>query len=217
MKSLMKFLFPLLFFITLFVAVPKVSADMIISDCKWNEVKIETKEFIKDIGIPLGNFSCRKGSMLELIDKYKYSLGIPLLITIMLEAVVFIIRGYRERKKLLFVALVNSISLPVGFFLFRPNEFQTYIYSFLPMSFYNYPSIFFLFFAEFIVNPITMLIIIETMVIVFEYLFLIYVAKFENKKKTFITVIIANVVSLILGVIIFRALEVILYLIRIRL
>lgn len=228
MRLHIKFFIFIFFFLTILNIVPEVSADLIIPDCKWNEIKVTcVREYRKgDAVIPsnecskykndpkfyflweIGNISdiktinnvfCRKGIILEIVDKYKYFVGIPLLITTILELFVFVISGYRKIKELLNIILVNCISLPIGYLSFPiiRDAFSASVYYFFVNvieGIYSNPARI----TEDVLVVVLTLLIIEIAVVIFETLFLIYVSKFGNKKRVLITVIISNFISLVL-------------------
>lgn len=230
MKLINKFFIFVLFFIIILKIIPEVSADVIIPNCKWNEIKVSCEckseegyfitatnkcsQCLKYKNDPKyyylwNDIFCRKATILELIDKYKNFVGIPLLITIVFELIVFMIRGYRKIKELLNVILINCISLPIGFLLFPIISLialfpvrillSGILRNFFPgLSYYS---------AEGNLAMILTLLFIEVMVVIFETLFLIYIAKFENRKKVLVTVIVANIISLIFGLGILMALN----------
>ena len=222
MKLFLKLLFPVIFFVTTLTFVYKVSADVIIPDCQWNQTKTSCiKEYrnenitissddclkyknnpgyhflweynyVSDVASVKSEY-CKQASILELMNKYKYFVGIPLLVTIIIEVIVYFIRDYKKIKELLNVVLVNCISLPGGYLLYPviQNFYRRIIEPILPISYDRL--------LRSNVEIFTSFMIIEILVIIFEILFLICVTRFEDKRKTAITVIIANIISAVLG------------------
>jgi hypothetical protein len=221
MKLITKLFIFILFFIIIFKVVPEVSADVIFPECKWNEIKVSCNCLPSENSCPNATCSqclkykndpkyyhlwldifCRKGSILELITKYKYSFEIPLLITIVLELIVFIISGYRKTKELLNIILVNCMSLFVGNFLLNTYPvIYKIIQKLIILSLFQVLNKKFPLYGinDYDLSRLLSLIIVVTLIVIFETLFLVYIAKFNNRKRVFITVIISNIVSLVLG------------------
>jgi len=196
----------LIFFITIFLFTPKVTADVILPSCQWNEVmeicfdNCSLYENNPKYTQLLGNSYCRKAFILELINKYIYIL-IPLFITTVIELLVFIKRDYKSKKNIGFVVLANFISLPLGFLIFDSIKMlsRRIIDPIFPLQFYR-P------YGQIIIDGLAPFLLIEVMIIMFEWLFLAYVAKLEDRKKVFFTVLIANGITLFLGIIVLGSL-----------
>jgi len=211
MKVIPKLLIFFLLFIILFKAVPKVSADIVFPECRWDEITASCEcphasnvcadntcsQCLTYKNDPRYYYLwqdvyCRKGSPLELMAKFKYSFFIPLFITIVLQLIVFAVRDYRKKRELISVALINCASFFVGILFLRSYSF---IYKMMPFQIPNIP--FSLYGMD--VLRIISLFIAGAVMTVFEIAVFVRVAKFGNNKRVVITVIIANIVSLVLG------------------
>lgn len=211
MKVITRLFIFILFVIIIFSVVPEVAAGIVFPSCKWDEITASCKCPHASNACADNTCSqcltykndqryyylwqdtyCRKGSLLELAAKYKYSFIIPLLTTIALELIVFAIYGYRKKRELLSIVLVNSVSFFVGILFLQGYSF---IYKMLPFQIPNIP--FSLYGMD--VPRLISLFIAGTVMTIFEILVLVHIAKFNDKKKIVVTSIIAHIISLILG------------------
>ncbi len=162
--------------------------------CKWNEVKVDCTEnstakgcldyvreikshFIIDPGSTQSQY-CKNASLGDILTILKDKIVIiipPLLVTVILEVLVFLLAGFRNKKELISVVIANCISLP-SFIL---------SFSFIPLGKGE--------------SLILSILIREFLVVMFEICFLIFVAKFQKRLKTILTTSVANFVSASLG------------------
>lgn len=218
MKVITKLFIFILFFIIIFSVVPEVSADIVFPECKWDTITVSCEcphasnacadntcgQCLKYKNDPRyyylwQDIYCRKGSILELITKYKYSFVIPLFITIVLELIIFAVRGYRKKSELLNIVLVNCISFFVGIFLLNAySVINNIIQKNKILSLFQVPNIKFALYGMNL-SRLLSLMIVGILMVIFETLFLVYVAKFSNRKRVLVTAIIANIISLVLG------------------
>ena len=211
MKVITKLFIFILFFVILFSVVPEVAAGIVFPECKWDEITASCKcphaasacaDNTCSQCLTYKNDSryyylwqdiyCRKGSLLELATKYKYSFIIPLLTTIALELIVFALYGYRKIHELLSIVLINCISFFVGVLSLWVYSF---IYKMVPFQIPNIPFSLY----GITVSQLIGLLLAGSVMTILEILILINVIKFKDKKKVIITAIIAHIISLVLG------------------
>lgn len=211
MKNVSRLFIFVLFFIFALHFVPQASASIVFPECGWDEITATcncphafdvcadnscsqclTYKNDPSYRYLWKDIYCKKGSVLELAAKYKYSLIIPLLTTIVLELIVFAIKGYRKTRELISIALVNVGSFFVGILFLR---MYASVYKTLPFQIPNIP--FSLYGMD--VPKLLSLLLAGAVVTAFEIVVLVRIAKFGDTRKVIVTAIIAHVISLILG------------------
>lgn len=135
---------------------------------------------------------CRKATVIEMATKYKYSFFIPLLTIILLESIVFAIKGYWKKRELLSLVPINVMSFFAGILFLR---IYSSIYRMIPFQIPNIP--FTLYGMD--LPRLISLFIAGIVITVFEIVILLRIVKFNDSKKLIVTAIIANIISLILG------------------
>jgi len=211
MKGIAGFFGLLLFVAVMFISVPRVSAAIVFPECGWDEITATCECPHADNACADNTCSaclvfktdpryrylwkdiyCRKGSILELAAKYKYTLIIPLLTTIILESIVFAFRGYRKMRELSALAALNIASFFVGIASLR---LYSSLYRMSPVKVPNIP--FSLYGMD--LSRLLSLTIAAAIMVAFEVGVLVRFAGFNDRKKVIVTAVIAHAISLILG------------------
>ena len=213
MKGIGKLLIFISFLVIILRAAPAVSADIVFPECRWDELKFSCDcphaanmcatnlcpaclQYENDPRYYYlwQDLYCRKATLLELLAKFKYSFFIPFFTVMVLGSAVFFIRGFKNRKEMAAVILANGISFLFGAYLLGSvSQLINKIFFSLRI-----PDISFALFGMNVPRMVS-LFVMAALVSVFEAIILIYGAKFQDRRKVYITAVIAGFVSLILG------------------
>lgn len=208
----------MLFFIALFAAAPRVWAGIAFPECGWDEItascqcphaynvcadnscsRCEQYKSDPHYRYLWKDIYCRKATLLELAAKYEYSFIIPFMATVVLQLIVFAVRGYRKTGELLRILPAICVTVFIGAYLMGPGSLLSIGVQRLGiLSPFQNPAIHFSLYGMDL-SRVLFLLLVSALMVVCEALLLIRLAKFEDREKVWKTALIAHFVSLFLG------------------